>query len=252
MTRKRLLTRRSIVVTMTAALLIGLVAGPPVLAVHDAGAFELDANAVGDVAVAGVDWDAIFAEANTPPDGCTGAKACAFIHENDGETIFTTGGSKDDLNTDKWRHKAGSVPDKDELADAFAARYEVAGYDPDGGGGPLLPPSTILYFGSDRLANNGDAFMGFWFFQLDVTALTTGPNAGKFGPGLHTDGDILVISDFSGGGGNVSLAVYQWNGPGGDIAGSGAINGTLDVLQPFGAADCANIGANDPACATVN
>ena len=114
--------------------------------------------------------------------------------------------------------------------------------------GPLLPPSDIIYFGADRTSNDGDAFMGFWFFQANVTPLA----GGTFGPGVHQDGDILIITDFSGGGSTVSLAVYEWNGPGGTTPGEGAINGTLDELIPFGAADCATTGDNDAACATVN
>ena len=39
-----------------------------------------------------------------------------------------------------------------------------------------------------------------------------------------------MLSDFTDGGGNVTIRVFQWNGPGGDIAGSGAINGTLDLI----------------------
>ena len=163
-------------------------------------------------------------------------------------TIFTGGASKDDLDTSGWKHKTGSVPPKDDLADGFASRYTVAGYDPDGPDGPLLAPSDIIYFGADRTANNGDSFMGFWFFQANITALS----GGTFGPGVHRDGDVLVITDFSGGGSDVGLAVYQWNGPGGTIPGSGAINGTLDVLRAFGAADCVDVGGNDPACGTVN
>jgi len=241
--------RRLATVLATVALISGsLFVASTALAVHDAGVFELDANAVNEAAP-GVDWEAIFAEANTPPDGCTGATACSFTHEADNETIFTGGGSKDDLDIPKWKHKNGSVPPKDDLADGFAARYTVAGYDPDGPG-PLTAPSDIIYFGADRTANDGDAFMGFWFFQDNVTALTDG--TGKFGPGVHVDGDILIITDFSGGGDDVSLAVYRWNGPDGAIPGEGAINHTLDELIPFGSADCLTQGSNDPACATVN
>ena len=219
-----------------------LLGGGTVLAVHDAGVFELDANADNEAAL-GVDWDVIFAQAPS----CAGADACSFTSEAANTTIFTGGGSKDDLDTTGWKHKNGSVPDKNDLADAYAVRYTVAGYDPDGTG-PLLPPSSILYFGADRTSNDGDAFMGFWFFQGNITALANG----TFGPAAHQDGDILVISDFSGGGDTVSLAVYQWNGPGGSLPGSGAINGTIDTLIPFGSADCAQIGGGDPACMTVN
>lgn len=216
-----------------------LFAASTALAVHDAGVFELDANADSDAAP-GVDWDAIFADMPPP---CTGTVACSFTSEALNTTIFTGGGSKDDLDTTGWKHKNGSVPDKNDLADAYAARYTVANYPTNPG-----PSAEILYFGADRLSNDGDAFMGFWFFQGNVTALP----GGTFGPAAHQDGDILVISDFSGGGDTVGLAVYRWNGPGGSIAGSGAINGTLDELIPFGSADCANVGPGDPACATVN
>jgi hypothetical protein len=95
--------------------------------------------------------------------------------------------------------------------------------------------------------------MGFWFFQQEVTPQT----GGSFGPGQHEDGDILVLSDFTGGGGNVTIRVFRWNGPGGDIAGSGSINGTLDLIAGTTAtpADCVGPPAvpnGDNFCATVN
>ena len=70
---RRLLTALAAVSLLTGTLITAGTA----LAVHDAGVFELDANALNDGAP-GVDWEAIFAEANTPPDGCTGATACSF------------------------------------------------------------------------------------------------------------------------------------------------------------------------------
>jgi hypothetical protein len=200
-------------------------------AVHDVGVFELDGNAVNDPAVAGDDWDDIFANAPT----CPGAQACTFLSEGANETIFTTGGSKDDLDTTQWRHKSGSVPDKDDLADAYAVRYESGG-------------QSYLYFGTDRLANNGDSQLGFWFFQGQVS-----PQAGgTFGPDAHEDGDVLVLSDFTGGGANVTVRIFEWNGPGGTIPGSGSINGTLDPLGPPVNQDCAIVGTGDNACGTVN
>lgn len=199
-----------------------------VMAVHDKGVFELDRNAINGGA-AGQDWDDVFAGTDT-------ADASVFVHDGEGPTIFTQGGSKDDLDTTNWLHKTGSSPDKDELLDAFAARY-----------------GDILYFGADRTANNGDAVMGFWFFQQEITALPDG----TFGPGQHEDGDILVLSDFSGGGGVVTIRVFRWNGPGGSIPGSGSINGTLDLIAGTTEtpADCVgppSVPNNDLFCATVN
>ena len=209
-----------------------------VLAVHDDGDFELDRNATADAAIAGDDWANLDDGANDPNNDDS-ADSSTFVADGRGPTIFTQGGSKDDLNTTGWRHKNGSTPDKDELLNGYAARY-----------------GDNLYFGADRYSNSGDAVMGFWFFQQEVTAQA----GGTFGPGTHEDGDVLVLSDFTNGGGAVTIRVYQWNGPGGTIAGAGSINGTLDLIggTTEQTADCVGsttvppVPAGDPFCATVN
>ena len=100
-------------------------------AVHTDGFFELDNNAV-DNAGAGVDWANVYAAVqanpNTKCDAASGVQAlgaieCSWVHDPDGQSIFTTGGSKDDLDINNWLHTAGSVPDKDEIEDAYAAMY---------------------------------------------------------------------------------------------------------------------------------
>ena len=77
-----------------------------------------------------------------------------------------------------------------------------------------------------------------------------GPNAGKFvdaqgNLATHKVGDILVVSDFSNGGGTSFITVYEWVGSGGDT------NGTLQTL---GGGDNKRCGtqANDPFCGIVN
>src|SRR5262249_2886289 len=55
-------------------------------------------------------------------------------------------------------------------------------------------------------------------------------------------------------GGAVSaVSLYQWNGPGGSIPGSGAIDGTLDLISGTGP-DCLGVpaGQHDDFCATAN
>jgi hypothetical protein len=218
-------------------------------AVHDDGLFELDGNAVNETkatpAAEGEDWNNVC-PTTTPAgsasvqscQGNTTASAARFVVDavnaaGKDTTIFTTGGSKDDLDTTQWRHTAGSVPDKDQLTHAYAARYD-----------------DTLYFGANRFITNGDAQIGFWFFQRAV-----GPVAGgTFSGGGHTDGDILVLSDFTNGGGTPTVRVFEWNGPGGAIAGQGTINGTLDLLagDVLTPADCDVIGTGDNFCATVN
>src|SRR5688572_5393588 len=211
--------------------------------------FELDRNTV-DSAAAGEDWNTIYAAETS--GGPTVADAFAFIADNGGgtpdATIFTGGGSKDDLDISEWRHTAGSPPDKDELLNGYAARY-----------------GDFMYFGADRYAGNGSAQMGIWFFQNEI-----GPVAGGTFSGLHKDGDVLILSDFTQGGATTTIRVFRWNGPddNGDctaqeqadlecIPGVGAIDGTLDLLAGTvdTPADCVGppaVPSNNPFCATVN
>ena len=146
-----------------------LAIGAITLAVHLDGNMELDNNAVSSATTTdGADWDQVYtsvtADPNTtgPDDTCLalGAIECAWTHDATGQTIFTQGGSKDDLDISNWRHTSGSVPDKDEISDAYAALFE------DGG-------EQILYFGANRDANNGAADFGFWFLQSETQANTS-------------------------------------------------------------------------------
>ncbi|TAK01893.1 MAG: hypothetical protein EPO36_04005, partial [Chloroflexota bacterium] len=161
--------RRWLTAFATLTLISGvLVIGSTALAVHDDAIFQLDRNAIDDAA--GDDW-ANVDDGSDNADASTG-----ILHDDINATIFFGGGSKDDLNTTSWKHKSGSSPDKDELGDAYAARY-----------------GDVVYFGADRLDASGAAALGFWFFQEDVTPQP----GGTFGPGQHADGDILILSDFS-------------------------------------------------------
>ena len=204
-------------------------------AVHDEGKFELEGDATSltmtppppsDVPTD--DWDRVCHQVtvtkdttNQIPNECTGAgdttgaSAVAWVaepKETDGSaTIFTGGGSKDPNDISKWAWKGkGGLPDKDNLQHAFAARYTASGQD-------------LLYFGSDRYDNSGDAVQGFWFFQNQVAV----NNNGTFS-GTHRDGDLLILSDFSKGGDVSTIAVYKW------------LNGGLTQLASSDSANCAN------------
>jgi uncharacterized repeat protein (TIGR01451 family) len=166
-----------------------------VAAVHDEGIFELDGNALDQGGVDGDDWE----------DGTAGAADDLFIPgsvEKDGAdtSYFKEGGSKDHHDLDDWKWSGTDVaPDKDELLDVFAAVYEAG--------------ETRVYFGADKFDDSGDAQIGFWFFQDKVSL----DGDGTFN-GLHTVGDVLVLSDFTNGGEVDLICVYEWNPPGDDIA----------------------------------
>jgi uncharacterized repeat protein (TIGR01451 family) len=189
------------------------------LAVHDDGVFELDGNTANAAATPGDDWDS--------HPGATGTHF-KFITDplsQATDQIYTGGGSKDDLNTNQWQHTAGSVPDKDNIEHAFAAAYESGG-------------DTLVYFGLDRFANNGDAFTGFWFFKNGISANANG----TFTP-LHSVGDLLVLSNFTNGGAESTIQLYEWDPANADT------NGTLNLIAESNKCDAPS---DERACAITN
>jgi hypothetical protein len=202
--------------------------------------------------VAGDDWDQVYAAvlANghptlDEPNPCSGAAwtggsaitACDWEHDPPNATVFTTGGSKDDLDinegtppnlTPNWMYTNSSVPDADDITDGFAAKY----VDPAAGG------HEFLFFGADRTAVNGAKDMGFWFFKSPVSLNPDGTFSGQ-----HTLGDILLLGTFTQGGAASNIRVFSWVGAGGDT------NGVLQSGGAFG--DCIP-GGSGSGCNTVN
>jgi hypothetical protein len=119
-------------------------------AVDDLGLFELESNAAQNGPLPGAeDWETLYAGGAN-----TGGSSNAFtgiIADPAPQSIFT-GGRKDIQEIEQWGWKDGSVPDKNDITNAYAAAYDDNG-------------DLILYFGADRVSNNGDAFLGFWFFK---------------------------------------------------------------------------------------
>jgi hypothetical protein len=124
----------------------------------------------------------------------------ALDGSNYNASIFTGGGSKDpiDISSWQWKDQAGGLPDKDNLLHSFAARYTTAD----------ASPQDLLFFGSDRYDNSGDAVQGYWFFLNQIGLVGTG--AGTFS-GVHKNGDLLVLSDFSNGGSTSIISVLAWD-----------------------------------------
>ena len=239
------------------------------------GLFELDGN-IPASAAPGDDWGGLYG-------GTSGPNLITFttvLADPAPTSIFTMGGSKDVNDVSAWRHTAGSVPDKDDITDAYAAAYNnPADVCLNASGAPVLcsaagavqPPihkagDLIVYFGLDRLANNGDAFTGFWFFQNEVstnangtfsgihTALRDDPdNTGEFLPG-----DMFVIVNYPQASGAVPvIKVYQWDPLDADGDGNkdpdekGGKFSPLDLVIKSADALCNGQG-NKLACAITN
>jgi hypothetical protein len=239
-------TRFLLGIGVIAALVIGWQVAA--FAVHDTGAFELEGDATNDPTVNGDDWDNVCHEVlgtdcSTDND-TSGATAVEWVAEpNLNSTIFTGGGSKDpqDISNWQWKDGAGGLPDKDNLLHSFAARYTTN-------------QGEVLYFGSDRYDNSGDAQQGFWFLQNEITL--NGTTSGTFN-GLHEPGDLLIISNFSNGGTTSTITVYEWDptctkadGPNPTVNQCGDAN--LRVLATSTNANCASVAAEDDFCGIVN
>jgi hypothetical protein len=217
-------------------------------AVHDTGAFELDGNAVNNPAVPGDDWDNVChqvtgSDCSTTND-TNGATAVDWVAEpNPTASIFTGGGSKDPQDLNQWAWKdAGGLPDKDNLLHGFAARYTTN-------------EGEVLYFGSDRLDNSGDAQQGFWFFQNSIGLGSNSVGGGTGFTGVHKAGDLLVISDFSNGGTTSTITVYSWDPTCKKTTGSTAGtcgDANLRIKGTSASANCASAAANDAFCGIVN
>jgi len=262
-----------------AAVTVFAVAGAQ--AVHDTGAFELDGNAVSTTGNAGTkpdDWDRVCHQVLNSDCSTTantnGATGVAFGDDRtvtpecaggDNCTVFTGGGSKDpsDLSSWNWKTDSGGLPAKDNLQQGFAARYSLPGTNATGncpnGTNPFDPTvnCSVVYFGSTRVANNGDAQQGVWFLQNRVglnpdgtfCALDTANNC--TGPAAHKAGDVLIVSDFSTGGATALIAVYKWVDSGGDISTNiQSLGGT----PAGGTAECGATtpATGDPFCGIVN
>jgi len=260
--------RRFLVLPLVAGMVLTLLVPYAAQAVHDTGIFQLDGDAQTSTNTAGTpaasdDWDKVCNQVTGGGlAGCgttavtTGATAVSWTAEpNSNSSIFTGGGSKDpiDINQWAWKDDAGGLPDKDNLEHGFAARYSA-------------PPSTncpsgtnptceLIFFGSDRFDNSGDAQQGFWFFQNRITLGSNKVGGGTGFNGVHMNGDVLVISDFSNGGGVSTISILTWdsactatNKPFAYCA-----DANLHLQESSDAANCTTAAIpGDPFCGLVN
>ena len=87
-----------------------------------------------------------------------------FIAGATNSTSFSTG-SKDIAPISQWSYGGLSCPPKDCLNAGYAAAYDITDFD--------------VIFGADRAVPNGDANIGIWFFQQNVTLNGTGKFIGS-------------------------------------------------------------------------
>src|SRR5205814_5530087 len=111
-------------------------------------------------------------------------------------TAYTGAGSEtngDILSTDTFG--TASIPNKDDLSNVYAAAH-------------ISGATNEVFFGAERVINNGDSHIDFEFLQSAVTI----PSAcsGSF-TGSRTEGDFLLSVDFTTGGTLGGTTLYQWH-----------------------------------------
>jgi hypothetical protein len=110
-------------------------------------------------------------------------------------TVYTGAGGEtngDLLSSDTFG--TGSVPNKDDVSNVYAVAH-VSG------------ATNEVFFGAERVINNGDSHIDFEFLQSDVTIPAT--CAGSFS-GNRTLGDFLLSVDFTNGGALGGTILYKW------------------------------------------
>jgi hypothetical protein len=239
--RKRFLWVPMLLIACTALFVIG-----NAQAVHDL-SFQLDGDvsASTTTSVGGttqtIDWDTLFDAAGATklplPAGFTTAGFDPdFVTNANGSfnttdtTTFATG-SKDTLSiTPGWQcNRDANVNSKIDIMNAYAAAFTSSNN------------HQILYFSLERNSNSGDGNVGFWFLQGNVGCVSPGGST-PF-TGNHVDGDLLIVSAFTGGGSVSTIDVYRWNG---------GANGSLGTTSVAHGVDCKTTTGGDSACATVN
>jgi hypothetical protein len=252
--------RRFLWVPMLAIALLALFAIGNAQAVHDLG-FQLDGDvshacpaALTTCTSSQKDWADLFTvtddsqagtETVTNSSAVTGAftnatfardfetgSSCAL---NSLSTTFCTGddttfatGSKDTLDISGWEcNHDNNVNSKIDIMNAYAAAYTDA-----------TSGDKIMYFALEKNKDNGTNDVGFWFLQGNASC--SAPTGHKKWTGTHTVNDVLVVSEFTNGGGVSNITAYRW------------VGGANPLVQIATAGDCKSSAGSDAMCATTN
>jgi len=121
-----------------------------------------------------------------------------------------TGGSMDPDEISDWHWVNGNTNDKTDITNA----------------GAQLVDGCILRVFADRTDNSGDASIGFWTFKDAISLNSDGTFSG-----VHTNGDILIVMNFTNGGTTPTIAAYVW------------VDGSL-IQVSLGSNGCAGVNAD--------
>ena len=180
---------------------------------------ELDGNIVDDSATnPPYDWGSLFTGGvfngqNTPPTAPTLAVSDATIAAaafqvdplsadvtecgTGDPSVFTGQGSEKnggDLNV--FTINTASVPGKDDISNVYAVAHITTGV-------------NEVFFGAERIINNGDSHIDFEFLQSPLT-VPAGCGVRTLS-GHRSMGDLLLVVDFTRGGTLGGTQLYEWH-----------------------------------------
>lgn len=136
-----------------------------------------------------------------------------------------TQGSKDEMLISEWRWAPGNANDKGDITNAGAWLTT--------GQGSAASSDCILRFFGDRIDASGAANIGFWFFVNPISKNPDGTFSGE-----HTNGDLLILSNFTKGGTQPVIEAYIW------------MNGKLTKLNLSGVEWCAGVNSGQQSVPT--
>ena len=70
----------------------------------------------------------------------------------------------------------------------------------------------IMYFGLEKNKDNGTNDVGFWFLQGNANCTASERRARDLDRDATRSGDVLVVSEFTNGGGVSNITAYRWVG----------------------------------------
>jgi hypothetical protein len=119
-------------------------------------------------------------------------------------TVYTGSGSEtngDLLTGDTWG--SGSTPNKDEINNVFAIGHRI-----EANG---VVSVNEIFFGGERVVNNGDSHIDFEFLQNTVALVPNSTGCAGTFSGDRAQGDMLLSVDFTAGGTFGDDILYQWH-----------------------------------------
>ena len=156
-----------------------------------------------------------------------------------GTSTILKQGTKNTDDLSKWVVASQSSPPKDSFLAGALATYVAPPNPPDSS---TYAGHQLVYFGSTRIAPNGSAAIGIWFFQQNVAVCASGKAmciAGTNTPANHQDKDLFLFIAYGGSGkATIQMATWVGNGVSGHLGAGSSL-----VTCPTG---------GDQACAVTN